>query len=228
VYEIKPILAVVPDNQDYDLQQSLPDPEFWDCMRRLEAAGATIGLHGYQHLCLSKGKSLLPLHRHTEFSGVAEETQRKWIHAGLEILRGHGLNPRIWVAPRHGFDRTTLRVLSQQGISLLSDGFARVPFTRDGFTWIPQQLWAPLKKAGGLWTICIHSNTANRAVGNQLRSFLNRHAEQFTSVDRVLAEIKPVRLGPGERIYEAFALARIRASILDKRVVRALERFRID
>ncbi len=158
---------MVPDNQDHDLQLSPPDPEFWDRMRALEAGGATIALHGFQHLCKSKGRSLVPLHRHSEFAGVDEETQRQWIHAGLEILRGHGLNPRIWVAPRHGFDASTLRALSQEGIKLLSDGFARVPFTRGGLTWIPQQLWEPVVKPAGLWTICVHSNTAR---GSQVRS----------------------------------------------------------
>jgi len=45
-------------------------------MRTLEAAGATITLHGYRHLCRSKGKSLVPLHSHSEFAGVPQELQR--------------------------------------------------------------------------------------------------------------------------------------------------------
>ncbi|MGD0521578.1 MAG: DUF2334 domain-containing protein [Terracidiphilus sp.] len=219
-YGIRPILAVVPDNRDYDLQHSPPDPEFWDRMCSLEAAGATIALHGFQHLCMSKGRSLVPLHRHSEFAGVAEETQRQWIHAGLDILRGHGLNPRIWVAPRHGFDRSTLRALSQEGIKVLSDGFARAPFTRGGLTWIPQQLWAPEEKSAGLWTICVHSNTASRMQVNRLRAFLDRHAAQFTSVDRVLAAFQPAALEPAERLYEVFALGRAYASRMRKKLSR--------
>jgi predicted deacetylase len=225
-YGIKPILAVIPDNRDYDLQLSPPDPEFWDRMCALEAAGATIALHGFQHLCMSKGRSLVPLHRHSEFAGVAEETQRQWIHAGLRILRNHGLNPRLWVAPRHGFDASTLRALSQEGIKLLSDGFARVPFVRGGITWIPQQLWEPAAKPAGLWTICIHSNTARGSQIRRLRSFLDRHAAEFTSVDRVLAELHPARLGSAERIYEALALARIKASMMKKRLSHKLARLR--
>ncbi|MDE3150473.1 MAG: DUF2334 domain-containing protein, partial [Acidobacteriota bacterium] len=187
-FGIRPILAVVPDNRDSGLEHSPPDPEFWNQMRAMEAAGAEIALHGYRHLCASRGRGLLALHRRTEFAGVAEETQRAWIRDGLRILRSHGLHPRIWVAPRHGFDRATLRVLSGEGISILSDGFARAPFRRDGFTWIPQQLWASAEKQKGLWTICVHSNTADRALVDQLQDFLRRHAAQFTSVDRVLAE----------------------------------------
>jgi predicted deacetylase len=221
-FGIHPILAVVPDNMDLELEQSQSDPEFWDRMRAMEAAGATIALHGYRHLCNSKGAGLVPLHRHSEFAGVPEETQREWIRAGLAILRGHGLNPRIWVAPRHGFDRNTLRVLSKEGIGLVSDGFARVPFRRDGLTWIPQQLWAPVEKSNGLWTICVHSNTARGSLVEQLRAFLGGHAGQFTSVDRVLAEFQPAELGPAERLYETFALWRIQASQMKNRMAHKL------
>jgi len=208
---IRPILAVVPENMDLELDRSELDPEFWSRMRTMEAAGATIGLHGYRHLCYSQGRSLVPLHRNTEFAGVPEDTQRKWIRAGLAILRDHGLNPRIWVAPRHGFDRATLRALRAEGISLLSDGFARVPFKRGGVIWIPQQLWAPMEKRSGLWTICIHSNTARNSLIDQLNVFVRAHVAQLTSVDRVVDEFKPQRLGLIERAYEAIALWQVQA-----------------
>ena len=93
-FRLRPILAIVPDNCDPELQVSPPDPAFWEQMRALEAAGATIGLHGYRHLCSSRGRSLLGLDRMSEFAGVAIETQRAWIREGLRILRGHGLNPQ--------------------------------------------------------------------------------------------------------------------------------------
>jgi len=216
-FAVRPILSVIPDNRDGELQLSPPDPEFWARMRDLEATGATIGLHGYRHLCESQGASLLPLHVMTEFAGVPEKTQRQWIHEGLGILRSHGLNPRIFVAPRHGFDRNTLLALREEGIRLLSDGFARIPFTRGGLTWIPQQLWGPVEKSKGLWTICVHSNSIHLTQVDHLHAFLSEHAGQFTSMDRVLAEFSPAKLGPAERFHEALALRRVLASRARKR-----------
>jgi predicted deacetylase len=175
-------------------------------------------LHGYRHLAQSRGRSLVPLHGTTEFAGVAGETQRQWIHAGLTILRGHGLDPRIWVAPRHGFDWRTLRALREEGIDVLSDGFARVPFRRGGLTWIPQQLWEPVEKPRGLWTICVHPNTAEDSSADRLREFLRVHAAQFTSVERVLAQMQPTRLAAAERVYEALALGRVRGRAMRKRL----------
>jgi len=207
-FGLKPILAVIPDNQDKELNLSPPDPEFWPWLRAMEAAGATIALHGYRHLCASQGESLLPLHHHTEFAGVPEVTQRRWIREGRGILRDQGLNPTIFVAPRHGFDCATLRALRMEGFPLLSDGFARVPFNRGGITWIPQQLWGPVEKSSGLWTICIHSNLIHVAQVDELRAFIREHAAQFTSLDRVLAEYPPVTLGPIERLCELWSLWR--------------------
>ncbi len=211
-FHLHPILAVVPDNRDPELCASPPDPGFWNRLRALEAAGAAVALHGYHHLCLSRGRSLLPLHSQSEFAGVSAATQRAWIGEGLHLLRAHSLNPRLWVAPRHGFDAATLATLRDEGILLLSDGFARRPFLSNGLTWIPQQLWAPVEKPSGLWTICVHPNTTSAAALAALHAFLSRNAACFTSIERVIAESQPTPLTFGERFAARLALWRIRAS----------------
>jgi predicted deacetylase len=210
-FRVKPILAIVPDNCDPGLALEEPDREFWEEMRGFQAAGAAIGLHGYRHRCASASRSLVPLHGESEFAGVPEPIQRMWIGEGLEILRAHGLDPVIWVAPRHGFDDATLRALRSERIALLSDGFARRPFLRGGLTWIPQQLWAPESRSCGLWTICLHANSASDADVEKLRGFLEEHAGQFTAVERVAAGPEPEPLDFAERIRAAAAILRIRA-----------------
>ena len=217
-FGLQPILAVVPDNRDPALAVSPPDPEFWNQIRSLESAGATIGLHGYCHICESRGRSLLGLHRSSEFAGVSAKTQREWIAAGLATLRDHGLNPRIFVAPRHGFDAKTLQALCAEGIPFLSDGFARSPFLRGGVTWIPQQLWGPLDKRNGVWTVCVHPNTAGDGEIARLRAFLRARSAQFSSVDRLLAEFPPATLALSEHVYASVALWRAKASRVRSRL----------
>jgi predicted deacetylase len=211
-YGVTPILAVIPNNHDPELNLQDPDPHFWGRMRSLEAAGATIAMHGYRHLCASHGKPLLRLHRETEFAGVEESDQRQWIRSGLAILRGNGLSPRLFVAPRHGFDRRTLRALVSEGLGILSDGFARRPFMRHDVLWIPQQLWEPVRKKFGLWTICIHTNTATPALEDKLEKFLRDQGHRFTSFDRVIADNQPSQLRWNERVEEALADLRARVS----------------
>lgn len=209
---VRPILAVIPDNQDPALNLQSPDPAFWDRIKSFEAAGATIAMHGYRHLCVSRGASLLGLHAETEFAGVEESQQRTWIRSGLSILRDHDLCPRLFVAPRHGFDRGTLRALAREGLGILSDGFARRPFTRHDVVWIPQQLWEPVKKPEGLWTICIHTNTAPDTLAQKLEIFLDQNAGNFTSFDEVMLDPQPEGLRWTERIAESMANRRVRRS----------------
>jgi predicted deacetylase len=219
-FHLRPILAVVPDNRDRDLKVSPADARFWQELRTLEQTGATIGLHGYHHLRQSRGHSFVPLQRVSEFAGVPVHWQRTWISEGLDILRHHGLDPRIWVAPQHGFDGNTLRALKAESIHLLSDGFARVPFVRGGLIWIPQQLWGPMEKSEGLWTICIHPNTASPAQIEALHAFLRGHAHQFTSVDSVTAEFPRGALTLAEQIHAQMALRRILMARVKRRFAR--------
>src|SRR4051794_13910747 len=208
-FAIRPILAVVPDNRDPDLDRSPADPTFWDSMREMEQAGAVIAVHGYRHSCEAKGRSLLRIHRTSEFAGVCLETQREWIGAGFNLLRERNLHPRLWVGPRHGFDRNTLRALSDLGVEYISDGFARVPYRWFGVTWIPQQLWAPVVKSNGLWTICIHPHAASSSDVERLEWFLQHQGHQFTCFDRVLREFASRPLDLRERLYERIALWRV-------------------
>jgi len=220
-FDLKPILGVIPDNRDSELTVENSDPGFWDEMRAMEKAGATIALHGFQHLCESPNPGLIPLHRRTEFAGVEEATQRTWIRSGLEILRSHRLNPRIFIAPRHGFDRATLKVLKTEGLPYISDGFARTPFVKHGVCWIPQQLWRPVEKPAGLWTICIHPNTSGNSLARNLRTFVQQHAQNFTSFDRITKEYSMTPLAPVERAYAALALLRNRLKRQRRRYPRA-------
>jgi predicted deacetylase len=209
---IRPILAVVPENCDPDLVIDSADPQFWTRLRAREAAGDTIALHGYRHIVRGFVRGLVPLHKHSEFAGVALESQRAWVQKGLEILRDQGLHPKLWVAPRHGFDKNTLRALREAGVLYLSDGFTARPVECDGVVWIPQQLWAPEEKNSGLWTICIHSNTADAEALDRLRAFLDRRSVQFTSFDRAIADYPPQGPTWCERVQERLAIGRILAS----------------
>lgn len=210
-YELRPILAVVPDNRDPELQYGKASPELWKEMRSLQEAGASIALHGLHHTCVARGRSLVPLHASSEFARVPFEQQRADIHAGLKILRGHGLRPRLLIAPRHGFDHNTLRALKEEGLDCVCDGFAERPLLREGVVWLPQQLWGPVEKKRGLWTICVHPNTLTDDGLRELDEFVRRHRAQFTYFERALREWPLTAPGMGERLAETVAVARFLA-----------------
>ncbi|MEO5809383.1 MAG: DUF2334 domain-containing protein [Sphingomicrobium sp.] len=158
---IKPIVAVVPDNQDSDLEFGDSDPDFWDRARAWQAKGWTIGLHGFRHILPPfHGKQYLPFHPRSEFAGFSLDDQADKIRSGWAALRDHGLTPTMWVAPAHSFDRVTLEAVERETpIRMVSDGIARNQFFADGFYWLPQQLWSLTPKRSGLWTVCLHPNS---------------------------------------------------------------------
>jgi hypothetical protein len=171
---VRPIVAVVPDNEDGELQPCPPDPEFWERARTWQQKGWAIGLHGYKHsLRAYRGRQYLPMHRRSEFAGFSLDEQRAKIRAGWARLRSHDLTPTVWVAPAHSFDHNTLKAVHlETPLRTVSDGIAVDQFDRDGFRWIPQQLWSFVPKSRGLWTVCLHPNTMDDAAFVELDRLL--------------------------------------------------------
>ena len=112
---VKPILAVVPDNQDPNLRAGAPDTTFWDRVRVWQTRGWTIGLHGYQHLQVTRDGGILNLNQWSEFSGLPLPEQRSKLRRAQEMFEREGVTPEVWVAPGHSFDATK----HQRGIDLM-------------------------------------------------------------------------------------------------------------
>jgi len=157
--DVKPLLAVVPDNCDPELQVAPADPTFWQKVRGWQDFGWSIGLHGFQHRYVTKSAGILGRNRYSEFAGLPEETQSHKLQHALEIFRREGVRPEAWVAPAHSFDQVTVRLLSQFGVKCISDGYSLFPYVcLDGVLWIPQQLGNFREMPFGTWTVCLHLN----------------------------------------------------------------------
>jgi predicted deacetylase len=154
---VKPILAVIPDNQDVTLNDGLANERFWHHVRAWQARGWSIGLHGYQHLYVNSESGIIGLNRFSEFAGLPFEEQYSKLKRGLEIFTREGVRADVWVAPAHSFDHHTVKAILSLGLKTVSDGLSLYPY-RDsqGILWIPQQLWRFRAAPFGVWTICIH------------------------------------------------------------------------
>src|SRR5437868_6217961 len=65
---LKPILAVVPDNQDPALKVDRALDNFWERVRRWQARGWTIALHGYQHRYVTQHSGIVTVKKKSEFA----------------------------------------------------------------------------------------------------------------------------------------------------------------
>jgi predicted deacetylase len=196
---IKPIMAVVPDNQDPHLNVATARDDFWERVRGWQAAGWFIALHGYQHLYETRDAGLVGINPFSEFAGLPYEAQKLKLVRAQRIMLDHGVKPDGWVAPGHSFDATTVRVLLELGIDVISDGFYRRPVRHLGAIWIPQQIWRFRRMPAGVWTVCLHVNTLGEADFEALRRDLVRFEPGITSVRAVLDEIPPTRSSPVDR-----------------------------
>jgi predicted deacetylase len=189
--QIKPILAVIPDNQDPQLYFSDPNPHFWDHVRRWQQMGWTIGLHGYQHMFVTDNPGIIGLNKRSEFAGVTPFEQAFKLQTAISIFGHEGVHPDVWIAPAHSFDRITVELLKVWNIYIISDGLFFYPYTDDqGMIWIPQQIWGFIPIPFGVWTVCFHHNTWGQKDVSDLRRNINRFAVSITSISEVFDEFK--------------------------------------
>lgn len=156
---VKPLVAVIPCNEDPALFYNKVDPLFWSKVKRWEKKGWTIGQHGFKHHrhLVDKESVILPLHNESEFAGLSYDQQCGLIHQGYSMFRNHGISPLVWIAPCHTYDINTIRAIKAvTEIKIASDGIACYPFTEHGLEFLPQQLWWPQWRPLGVWTICLH------------------------------------------------------------------------
>lgn len=188
-HKARPLLGVVPDNQDPKLDLSGERQDFWTVMRQLSNEQLVdIAQHGYQHTLRPRPGLQMIGHRFgikemSEFAGDSYASQVRRLDAGRCILEAQGLPTGYFMPPNHSFDLNTLRALKTCGFSALSDGIALFPFRRAGITCVPQQLWKPAWLPCGVMTICLHTNEMDAHDVKLIRSFL-RSRPQLTSFSR--------------------------------------------
>ena len=180
-FSIKPIVAVVPKNVDDYLNCKESDPLFWEKVISWQTKGWSIAMHGYEHdMHFTDADLILPFYKRSEFAGLSYDKQAKKIRQGYKIFRDLNVNPEIWIAPSHCFDKITLQaIFNETSIRVVSDGIALNQYFEDSFYWIPQQLWSFKLKKHGLWTVCLHPNEMTI---DDLESFRNTLTKFSTKI----------------------------------------------
>lgn len=210
-YGIRPLLAVVPENKDPHLQVAPPRPHFWNSVRRWQALGWTIGLHGYEHRYVTRESGLLGINSYSEFAGLSEAEQRTRLIAGLSIFDREGIRPDIWVAPGHSFDGATIRSLLQLGIQTVSDGFSLFPYTdAQGMLWIPQQLWRFRRAPLGVWTICLHPNSWSVTNLRVFAEWIERYHTSIITFSEVVENYRGRPLSTLDRCFRSACKTKLR------------------
>ncbi|HQG30899.1 MAG TPA: DUF2334 domain-containing protein [Deltaproteobacteria bacterium] len=213
-YGISPILSVVPDNRDRTLALMPPVPDFWDRVRRWQDRGWSIALHGYQHTYVNRNRGMMGLTPQSEFAGLPREVQREKLLKGIEIFAREGIRPDCWVAPSHSFDGTTVDLLAEAGIHIISDGLWFWPhMDRRGMTWVPQQLWERVRTTPpGIWTVCYHPNEWSAHDIDRFREDLSRSSSMAIRLHDAVAIGKKRRMTITDR-FQAHAMLALKRPV---------------
>lgn len=200
-YHVKPLLGVVPCNEDGSLSVRPPREDFWEILKGLEEEGYCLSQHGYRHVYETKKSGLLGLNPFSEFAGLSYQAQLKKLKNGKEILQNHGIYVTIFMAPGHTYDRKTLKALRDCGFEYVSDGYGRRRYRWKGLNFIPSRQARPALEKG-LDTICLHLNQMTEGDFKELESFLHENRKHVVDFGRLLDPVKIRRRGPGIAIEE--------------------------
>jgi predicted deacetylase len=178
---IKPIVAIIPENQDSTIDYvDICNTNFWEKARKWRSKGWGIAVHGLHHLLRTGHHSILPISAYSEFSGKSYEEQLSMLTKAVNILRSQGCDPEYFVAPAHGFDEQTLAALRHLNPSLIvSDSFGFRAFIKDDIKFIPQQLWQGRWFPFGVWTICLHPSLMTQTDIDRFRAFARHNLANF-------------------------------------------------
>lgn len=198
---VRPLVAIVPDNRDAQLNVAPPRADFWEQARRWQAQGWTIGLHGYQHLYTTTESGIIGRNRYSEFAGLGREAQLAKIRSAAAIFAQQSVTPRVWVAPAHSFDEVTLGVLAECGIRRISDGYSALPHVdARGLLWIPQQLGRFRRMPAGVWTVCCHINMWTPEMVRHFAQDVERFGERIAGFEEIAKAYAQRRPGLADRL----------------------------
>lgn len=188
LYQVKPLIGVVPENKDELLHIDEAREDFWEYILQLQREGWVIAQHGSEHIYKTKKMGCFPLNRLSEFAGLKYEEQLASLKKGQAILKEHGIETDIFMAPAHSYDNNTLRALKALGFRRITDGFGIRPYVCKEMTFYPisYKQSSSLKKATGYTTFVAHANTMNEADFKRYEKLFEEQKENIISYEDYL------------------------------------------
>ncbi len=192
-YNIKPLLGVIPNNQDPELLKYPKNERFWEKVSQWKKKEWEITMHGYSHLYTQKSdkKDIFNYGGNSEFYGLNYHEQLDKIKNGIIEFEKRGIQIRSFFAPNHIYDEITLRALKDCNINIVIDGYGLFPFFKNGILFIPQLFYREILLPFGIQSTQIHLNYWSQTDFNQFEQFIKKNADKILHLDYILNLEKP-------------------------------------
>jgi len=189
---IKPLLGVIPNNQDPELMKYEKSENFWNEVRNWKKKGWEISMHGYNHLYGTKTnkKDYFGYGGGSEFYGLPLSDQKLKIKKGIKKFKSEGLEIRSFFAPNHTYDVNTFKALSDCNINNIIDGYGLFPYNDKNLNFIPQLFYKEIMLPFGIQSTQVHLNYWNESNYRNFDKFLRKNQKKIISFDEVIKKIK--------------------------------------
>lgn len=190
LYQVKPLIGVVPENQDSMLHIDEAREDFWEYVLQLQKDGWSIAQHGCTHIYSTKKKGCFPLNALSEFAGRSYEEQYATLKRGKQMLEEHGIYTDMFMAPAHSYDKNTLKALKALGFTKLTDGFGETPYRWQELVFYPISFKqsSSLKKKKGYTTFVIHANTMSDKDFERYENLFQAYSDRLISYNEYMKQ----------------------------------------
>jgi len=190
-YKVKPVLGVIPNNQDKDLLSHPRRNNFWDLVRNWKNKGWKISMHGFTHVYDSKSnkKDYFGHDGGSEFCGHPLDIQTQRIKDGLKKFKEENIEIKSFFAPNHTYDSNTFTALKNSGINEIIDGYGLMPYIENEIKFIPQLLYKVHMLPFGIQSTQIHLNYWNESDFNNFETFVENNQKKIISYEKALKKI---------------------------------------
>lgn len=177
-YSVRPLIGIVPDNQDEKLHFEDRNVDFIEKIREWKEKGWAFAQHGTYHVYETENSGILGINPFSEFAGLSYEKQVEKLSNGRLMLEDMGVDTDIFMAPGHTYDRNTLKALKDTGFTAITDGLYKIPYMEKGLLFVPCRMSANFK-VKGFDTICLHTNLMTDQDCRQLEEFCKAHEKEI-------------------------------------------------
>ena len=190
-YNIKPLLGVIPCNQDKELYSYEKNNDFWNKVRSWQKKGWEISMHGFSHVYdqETNRKDYFNYGGGSEFCGHDYSMQFSRIKKGLKKFDDEKIRIRSFFAPNHTYDKNTFAVLKELGIKHIIDGYGLIPYTENKLNFIPQLFYKEIMLPFGIQSTQIHLNYWSEVDYKNFESFVLKNNNKIIDFEKCIEKI---------------------------------------
>ena len=189
MYNIKPVLGVIPNNQDKELMNYPIKNNFWKIVKDWQLKNWSIAMHGYSHLYSAETnkKDYFGYGGKSEFFGHSYNDQFLKIKKGLTIFQENNIDVDTFFAPNHTYDVNTFKALKECGIFRVIDGYGLSTYVYDEIKFVPQLFYNLYMLPYGIQSTQIHINDWKENNFQFFKSFVEKYHTKIINLDRAFS-----------------------------------------